>query len=223
MGVKESTLVYQAKQITDPNQLLMRAKLGIDERSTEARRLTHIRGEWKDAGLFAEQEDGIASPEVFTTTQLVKSEILPNGDRVEEYATAAVATSTDYGTESNQSTQNTVTVFAMINYKYTVSDNAELIRFGIQNTKHRADSTTSAKVTSMDLYSEIADTAPRASNSKTINSPVTGTWYQLNSPSSQTYDKMVTTLYAVTTAHTNTGATPEVSCVIDCKWFEPWN
>lgn len=218
----EPVLVYRAEQITDPNQLMMRAQLEIDERSDEIRELTTVRAEWNDA-LLSDSEARIALRQIHTTTQLVAVETLPNGDRVEEYATAAVASGTYYGTESDSATQNSMTVFAMINYKYVVSEYGEEIRFGIQNTKHRVDYPSSVSVSRISLYNEIADAAaPRYTNEKTINSPVMGTWYQLNSPTSQTFGKMATTLYATTTAYASNGAEAEIGCVIDCKWFEPW-
>ena len=204
----EPVLVYRAERITDPNQLMMRAQLGIDERSEAVKQVTNVAAET----VFSEGE-----AEVYTTTQLIRRERKADGTIIEEYASVAVARSTGTGSSSNQETEKSVTVYAMINYKYEISSNLNM-SFGISNTQHRAVYPSSVTVNSLYLKNEIDNVyEPVATNSRTISSVTMGTWYTLSAPTSQLYPKASANLYAFTTANLPDGKEAFVRCVIYCK------
>ena len=102
----QSTVLYQANQIDDPNMLMLRAELGVDERSEIVKQATNV---------FAETDLSKEQADLYTTTQLIRRERKTDGTIVEEYASVAVARSTGTGSSSDQETENSVTVYAMVN------------------------------------------------------------------------------------------------------------
>ena len=61
----QSTVLYQANQIDDPNMLMLRAELGVDERSEIVKQATNV---------FAETDLSKEQADLYTTTQLIRRE-----------------------------------------------------------------------------------------------------------------------------------------------------
>ena len=204
----QSTVLFQANQIDDPNMLMLRAELGVDERSEIVKQATNV---------FAETDLSKEQADLYTTTQLIRRERKADGTIVEEYASVAVARSTGTGSSSDQETENSVTVYAMVNYKYEISSDLNM-SFGISNTKHRAIYASSVTVNSLYLKNEIDNSYEQvASNSRTIASVTMGTWYTLSAPTSKLYPKASANLYAFTTAKLPGGNEANVRCVVYCN------
>lgn len=204
----QSAVLYRANRIEDPNLLMLRAELGVDERSEIVKQAAYVAAE---ADLCREQVD------LYTTTQLIHREIRADGIIVEEYASVAVGRTRGSGSSSNQQTGHSVTVYAMINYKYEISSDQNVF-FGISNTKHRAVYGSSVTVNSLFLRNAIDNSYEEvASNSKTIPSVSMGTWYTLSAPTSQLYPKATANLYAFTTAKLPGGNETNVRCVVYCN------
>ena len=91
---------------------MQRIHTGVDERSEAVRIATTV---------FAKVSEGENTPMriIGTTTQLVSTEYLRDGSRIERYATTAVASTF---TETNYEVENGVYVYAMVNYTARVVD-----------------------------------------------------------------------------------------------------
>lgn len=61
----QSTVLFQANQIDDPNMLMLRAELGVDERSEIVKQATNV---------FAETDLNKEQADLYTTTQLIRRE-----------------------------------------------------------------------------------------------------------------------------------------------------
>ena len=211
VGVKEPTLVYQAKQITDPNQLLMRAKLGIDERSDAVRQATSIQAKTNvnsRTGLTA-MDNSVQN--AYVTTQLLGREVLDDGSVVEHYATAAITRSAL--TATNSETENSVIVTAMINY--STRQQEAIVQARLDKTQHRTVYPTAVTTSNMELTNKVDNGLEILySNSRNIASPSNNTWYTLSSPTSQYFD-LSKKFQGTTTVTASNGASPYVMCEVN--------
>ena len=66
----QSTVLFQANQIDDPNMLMLRAELGVDERSEIVKQATNV---------FAETDLSKEQADLYTTTQLIRRERKTDG------------------------------------------------------------------------------------------------------------------------------------------------
>lgn len=198
-----AAVLYKANPIVDPNLLLMRAELGVDERSEAVKAASTIHA---DIGI-KNAVKGFKTPEILTTTQLLSREKLPDGKIVEEYSTVAIARSviTNHSA-TDQSTSGSVTVYATVNYKAETISIAD-IRFGLTSTEHRVIYPTGTSISRLYMENVIDNSWEyTADNSRSVNNPSMGTWYTLSSPSSAMYDKLKVNMYAFTTAYLPSGA-----------------
>ncbi len=195
---------------------MIRAAMGIDERSEEVKRATTVEANAQCDLLRMAEVRGIREAEVYVTTQLVSREKLSDGIIVEEYSTVAIARTPTTGSVSDQNTENSVTVYATVNYKCEIADNLNL-SFDISNTSYRAVYPSSVSVTSMYLKNEIDNSyTTEATNSRTIGTVTMGTWYTLGAPTSRLYAQASANLYAFATAYLAGGAQAHVRCAVYC-------
>ncbi len=206
-----ATVLYTANQIVDPNMLMMRAELGIDERSDEAKAAFTISTCLPGQLNLAKNED------VSVTTQLIGVEVLPDGTKTEEYATTVVTRGiigTYEDSETGSESGYSITAYATLNYKYQVDDSLGA-HFMIKNTQHRVLYPSSVDVTKMDMYNEMQDEIDaRFYNSRSVSSPANGMNYVLTHSASTYIPKLAATMYAVTTAHLDNGNTVQASLKI---------
>lgn len=208
----EPVLVYRAEQITDPNQLMMRAQLGIDERSNVVKQSSSIQ-----AKTNSPEQTGVMSicgnmQDALFTTQLVERELQEDGSVIELYATAAIARSSY--TSSNSETEKSVVVTAMVNYSTRTLDGV-IVECKLDNTQHRTVYPTSVTASNLSLTNKIDNGLEILySNSRTIASPANNTWYTLSSPTSG-YFSLSHRFQATTTVTASNGANPYVMCQVD--------
>ena len=210
-----ATVLYKANQIVDPNMLMMRAELGIDERSTTVKEALDITVRNNKINTRSATS---AAPEMFTTTQLTERKLLQDGSIEETYSTVGVTRSSlsDMATD----TQNSVTVYAVVNYTTRLVDYT-LVEARYDGSEHRVVYPSAVDTYDLERIANIDDGIDSLyRNTRTIASPSNGTWYGLNSPSSS-YFSLKFSFIAYTAVQADNGAAPEASCEVDLHWVDP--
>lgn len=190
--------------IEDTDLLMQRIHTGVDERSEAVRIATTV---------FAKVSEGENTPMriIGTTTQLVSTEYLRDGSRIERYATTAVASTF---TETNYEVENGVYVYAMVNYTARVVDGV-FVECRLDNTKHKVMHPSAVTASNLQMTNKIDNGLEILhSNSRSIASPSNNTWYSLSSPSSA-YFNLNRKFQGTTTVAASNGASPYVLCEVN--------
>lgn len=205
-----ATVLYKANQIVDPNLLMMRAELGVDERSDAVKRVSSIN---------VTTNIQLDEPEILNTTQLVERRRLEDGTIEETYSTVGVARSALSSIES--ATQNSITIYAVVNYTTTLVGDT-LIQARYDGSEHRVLHPSAAEVDEMYILANIDDGLDSLyRNTRTIYSPGNGVWYGLNGPSSRFFD-LHYSFIAYTSVEAAGVSNLEVNCEVDLHSEDPF-